>query len=46
MIYKKENEIGFKTAKRRMLIEVQEVILSINTIFLGGDPKTIGLSPP
>jgi hypothetical protein len=39
MIYKKENEIGFKTAKRRMLIEVQEVILSINTIFGGGDPK-------
>jgi hypothetical protein len=24
MIYKKENGLGFKTAKRRMIIEVQE----------------------
>jgi hypothetical protein len=46
MIYKKENEIGFKTAKRRMLIEVQEVILSVTAILLGGDPQKIGLSPP
>jgi hypothetical protein len=46
IIYKKENGTGFKTAKRRMPIEVRELILSGAAILSGGDPKKIGLSPP
>jgi len=51
MIYKKENEIGFKTAKRRIEIELQELILAIAVVQTGGDLKkarhlNINLSPP
>jgi hypothetical protein len=48
MIYKKENDIGFKTAKRRMLIEMEEIVLSLTVQLLGGnekDLKRLGLSP-
>jgi hypothetical protein len=37
MIYKKENAIGFKTAKRRMEMELQELIISIVVKLTGGD---------
>jgi hypothetical protein len=37
MIYKKENVIGFKTAKRRIEIELQELILAIVVVQTGGD---------
>jgi transposase len=37
MIYKKENEIGFKTAKRRIEIELQELILATVVRQVGGD---------
>jgi len=39
MIYKKENELGFKTAKRRIEIELQELILAIVVVQTGGDLK-------
>ena len=51
MIYKKENEIGFKTAKRRIEIELQELILAIVVVQTGGDLRkakhlNINLSDP
>jgi len=46
MIYKKENEVGFKTAKRRMMIELQELILAIVVVRSGGDFKKANLPPP
>jgi hypothetical protein len=49
MIYKKENDIGFKTAKRRMLIEVQVMVMAITALLMGGneeDLERLGLSPP
>jgi hypothetical protein len=46
MIYRKENEIGFKTAKRRMARELQELIMAITVILSGGDLNKVDLSPP
>jgi hypothetical protein len=49
MIYKKENEIGFKTAKRRMIMEVQEMVMAITALSMGGneeDLKRLGVSSP
>ena len=46
MIYKKENDVGFKTAKRRMMIEMQELILAIVVVRSGGDFKKANLPPP
>jgi hypothetical protein len=37
MIYKKMNNIGYKTAKRRMRIELESLILAIVVIQYGGD---------
>ncbi len=37
MIYKKENNIGYKTAVRRMRIELESLILAIVVIQSGGD---------
>ena len=37
MIYKKENDIGFKTAKRRIGIELQALILAVVIQLTGGD---------
>jgi hypothetical protein len=46
MIYKKENGIGFKTAKRRMWIELQDLTLAAVAVISGGDPKRIDLWSP
>jgi hypothetical protein len=46
MIYKKENEIGFKTAKCRMIIELETLITAITVILSGGDLKKVDLLPP
>jgi len=51
MIYKKENNLGFKTAKRRIEIELQQLILAIVVVLTGGDLKkakhlNINLSDP
>ena len=39
MIYKKENEIGYKTAVRRMGIELESLVMAIIVIQSGGDLK-------
>jgi IS4 transposase len=46
MIYKKENETGFKTAKRRIKIELQELITAIAVIASGGDLRKANLPAP
>ncbi|MDR2681225.1 MAG: IS4 family transposase [Tannerella sp.] len=45
-IYKKENDIGYKTAKRRMEMELQEIILAIAVVRSGGDLNRISLPAP
>ena len=39
MVYKKENELGYKTAVRRMGIELESLVLAIVVIQSGGDLK-------
>jgi hypothetical protein len=46
MIYRKENGIGFGTAKRRMPVELQELTLAAVAVISGGDPKRIDLRSP
>jgi hypothetical protein len=46
MIYKRENEIGFKTAVRRMGIELENLIMAILVVESGGDVKKAGLADP
>jgi len=45
MIYKKENGIGFKTAKRRIKIELQGLIAAIPVVLTGGDLKKLDFYP-
>jgi hypothetical protein len=46
MIYKKENEIGYKTAIRRMGIEMEELVLALAVLISGGDLKKVDLPNP
>jgi hypothetical protein len=46
MIYKQENQIGYKTAKRRMEIEIQELIIAIAIVQAGGDLNRVDLPAP
>jgi hypothetical protein len=46
MIYKKENQIGYKTAVRRMGIELESLILAIVVIQSGGDIRKVELPDP
>jgi hypothetical protein len=46
MIYKKENEIGYKTAVRRMGIELESLVMAIMVIQSGGDLKKTELPDP
>lgn len=46
MIYKKENELGYKTAVRRMGIELESLVLAIMVIQSGGDLKKTQLPDP
>lgn len=46
MIYKKENEIGYKTAVRRMGIEMESLVMAIIVIQSGGDLKKTDLPAP
>lgn len=45
-IYKQENQLGYKTAKRRMEIELQELIIAIAVVQSGGDLKRLHLPAP
>jgi len=46
MIYKKENELGYKTAVRRMGIELESLVMAIIVIQSGGDLKKTELPDP
>lgn len=41
LIYKKANKIGYKTAKRRFVMELRELITAIMIILSGGDPTKV-----
>ena len=44
MVYKKENNLGFKRAKHRMEIELQGLIMAIVVVQTGGDLKKLNLN--
>ena len=46
MVYKKENELGYKTAVRRMGIELESLVMAIIVIESGGDLKKTELPDP
>lgn len=46
MIYKKENQIGYKTAIRRMGMELEGLVLAIVVIQSGGDLTKVDLPAP
>lgn len=41
LIYKKANDLGYKTAKRRIAMELRDMITAILIIFAGGDPDKV-----
>lgn len=41
LIYKKVNNIGYKTAKRRIAMELRDMITTILIIFAGGNPDKV-----
>lgn len=41
LIYKKANNLGYKTAKRRFVMELRELITAIMIILSGGDPSKV-----
>ena len=41
LIYKKANSLGYKTAKRRIAMELRDMITEILIIFAGGDPAKV-----
>jgi IS4 transposase len=41
LIYKRLNNIGYKTAKRRFGIELDELIIALTVRFCGGDPSLV-----
>lgn len=41
LIYKKANNIGYKTAKRRIAMELRNMITAILIRFAGGDPQKV-----
>lgn len=41
LIYKKANNLGYKTAKRRIAMELRDLITAILIIFAGGNPDKV-----
>jgi hypothetical protein len=41
LIYKKANNLGYKTAKRRIAMELRDMITAILIIFAGGNPDKV-----
>jgi transposase len=41
LIYKKANNLGYKTAKRRIAMELRDMITAILIVFAGGDPAKV-----
>jgi hypothetical protein len=46
MIYKKENLIGYKTAVRRMGIELENLVMAVLVLNSGGDLRKVDLPDP
>jgi hypothetical protein len=46
IIYKEKNQVGYKTAKRRMEIEMQKLVIAIAVVQSGGDLKRVNLPAP
>jgi hypothetical protein len=45
-VYGQENALGMKTAKRRMRIEVQELLMAPAVVVMGGEPAKMDLPSP
>ena len=41
LVYKKANNLGYKTAKRRFVMELRELIMAIMITLSGGDPSKV-----
>lgn len=41
LIYKKANSLGYKTAKRRIAMELRDMITAILIVFAGGNPDKV-----
>lgn len=41
LIYKKANNLGYKTAKRRFVMELRELITAIMIVISGGNPNKV-----
>jgi hypothetical protein len=41
LIYKKANNIGYKTAKRRFTMEIRNLTIALIVVQCGGDPSLI-----
>lgn len=41
LIYKKANNLGYKTTKRRIAMELRDMITAILIVFAGGDPAKV-----
>lgn len=41
LIYKKANDLGYKTAKRRIAMELRDMITAVLIVFAGGDPSKV-----
>ncbi len=41
LLYKKSNSLGYKTAKRRFVMEIQYLLIKEIVIICGGDPKLL-----
>lgn len=41
LIYKKANNLGYKTAKRRIKMELSNIIMAVLIIFSGGNPDKV-----
>lgn len=39
LIYKRANKIGYKTAKRRVALEVRDLAIAMIVVRCGGDPN-------
>ncbi|MDJ1495873.1 transposase, partial [Cytophagaceae bacterium DM2B3-1] len=41
LLYKKANNLGYKTAKRRVVLQLRELITTIMITLAGGDPNKV-----
>ena len=41
LIYKKQNGIGYKTAKRRLFMEVRNISIAMIVVQCGGNPQLL-----